>query len=751
MSKEIRAEHENFFPVDLHVHTPASHKCYKGPKTEEEYIEILKRYVEKGIKVIAITDHNTLQGYKKLISIKEKITNKLQVLSEYSGKNDFLQTEIENLQQVIKIFNGILILPGVEFEAYPGIHMLFIFDPSTNLEKIDEFLIQAGYSSDRQGHELPEECWCNLGIPEALEKVSNLGGLCIAAHADSDKGLYEILDGNYRAQAFTSDNLIAIQYSNPKNLERIKSLFLNKPYNNRTTPIAYIQCTDYHGEEGGRRVGSCVTFLKLIDISFNSVNDALRNPDTCVSPMIRPEDDEIINKLANEPYTLLLENLDGKNLDLFLKAICAQINSHKGSILLGITPRHKSIVGIKMNNKDVLDFIHATASEKIYPSIRGCYIDLKDYACGSERIVYALKFRKNTRDIYILKDLNEAYVITQNGVKVATHYDIANVVERRLFARMERQQEQNEKKITSLLKDFKLLGDNMRQFLLMSRIEKISTPLFQLMNITMIDEFEGEIDKEQFPINGYVDGNIIYVTDFSPRLEGAYLRCSAPRYRGELASCKCNYFSGPGILISPGGGSFYIDIEGEWTVLYKSNNDLAFVLQFQDFVPDGSYMAVLGWLKSSLSMWYAYCSQGDVNLSNIQILAEMQIPKCKCLDSGEKVEEVIKQILKYENEFLKISESYNQVCMDEKNDSNEKFICRIDSHNNQISKLAKIIDDILMDEFNLSDEEELMLRDFFDIKGIYNLFTVNEEFKEEFEGEYLCEVAATSDESVYEN
>lgn len=62
-------EKTNFIPVDLHVHTPAS-KCYKGMTNDEEYINIIQNYFKKGIRVIAITDHNTVKGYKELCRIK---------------------------------------------------------------------------------------------------------------------------------------------------------------------------------------------------------------------------------------------------------------------------------------------------------------------------------------------------------------------------------------------------------------------------------------------------------------------------------------------------------------------------------------------------------------------------------------------------------------------------------------------------------------------------------------------------------
>jgi predicted metal-dependent phosphoesterase TrpH len=77
-----------FYAVDLHVHTPAS-SCYKGPRTDDEYLNILKRYSEKGVRIIAVTDHNTLKGYKRYIEIKNRLVATkaaLEVFLEYSDR-----------------------------------------------------------------------------------------------------------------------------------------------------------------------------------------------------------------------------------------------------------------------------------------------------------------------------------------------------------------------------------------------------------------------------------------------------------------------------------------------------------------------------------------------------------------------------------------------------------------------------------------------------------------------------------------
>lgn len=53
--------------IDLHIHTPAS-KCFEKAGNTEDfcYKSLVKEAVENDIKIIAITDHNTFDGFNKV-------------------------------------------------------------------------------------------------------------------------------------------------------------------------------------------------------------------------------------------------------------------------------------------------------------------------------------------------------------------------------------------------------------------------------------------------------------------------------------------------------------------------------------------------------------------------------------------------------------------------------------------------------------------------------------------------------------
>jgi predicted metal-dependent phosphoesterase TrpH len=69
----------DFIKIDLHVHTPAS-SCYKGPKKDEEYLRILRFARSNDIKILGISDHNSIDGYKRILNIKDKFENERKAL-----------------------------------------------------------------------------------------------------------------------------------------------------------------------------------------------------------------------------------------------------------------------------------------------------------------------------------------------------------------------------------------------------------------------------------------------------------------------------------------------------------------------------------------------------------------------------------------------------------------------------------------------------------------------------------------------
>ena len=135
---------------------------------------IVARAAEIGISVLAITDHNDVSGVP---AFQHAATGR-----------------------------GITIFPGFELSSSEGIHVLCIYPPGTGEERLGRFLGEFGIRDTRPSSQLSSH-----SFDEILAKVREQDGISVAAHVTNDKGLFEVLDGQARVQAWRSDGLLAIQ------------------------------------------------------------------------------------------------------------------------------------------------------------------------------------------------------------------------------------------------------------------------------------------------------------------------------------------------------------------------------------------------------------------------------------------------------------------------------------------------------------------------------------------------------------
>lgn len=275
----------SLYKMDLHIHTPAS-ECYKMSCDDEveEYIKILDKVLENDIKIIAITDHNTFDGYFKLYNIIKSNT-------------DFKRK-----------YKDILILPGVEISNF-GKHYLAIFEQIKDSEydkikeKLGMFLTKIGIDIDERGK--PDSDAINVTPIQLLKEINEIGGISILAHADANKGLLEKLlhkseksnikneekdkksdwleSGKSVAKIVTSEYLTAISLHNRVYKRKLEKEILNsKPYV-RKGDIGVVYCSDSHsisselGASGGQ-IGEEYSYIKLSKLSFEGLKLALLDP-----------------------------------------------------------------------------------------------------------------------------------------------------------------------------------------------------------------------------------------------------------------------------------------------------------------------------------------------------------------------------------------------------------------------------------------------------------------------------------------
>jgi hypothetical protein len=139
---------------------------------------IVEKAVALGISVLAITDHNSVSAVPEFRKAAE-------------GQD-------------------VVVFPGFELSSSEGIHVLCIYPPATDQERLGRLLGEFGIRNTGPSAEL-----ANLSFVDVLAKVLAQGGIAIAAHVTNDKGLFQALSGQARIRAWQSENLFAIQIPGP--------------------------------------------------------------------------------------------------------------------------------------------------------------------------------------------------------------------------------------------------------------------------------------------------------------------------------------------------------------------------------------------------------------------------------------------------------------------------------------------------------------------------------------------------------
>lgn len=163
-----------WYKCDLHLHTPQS-KCFIDECSPEDYIDKVK---EKGLEVIAITDHNS-PGW------------------------------IDKLKPLAKD-NGIIIFPGVELTVgETHSHLLVLFDVDKNDEDVKRFLMTKLGLSDLEFGK--ENAKINKTVSEVIEEIKKENLLIIPAHIDDFSGISQVNDEEIRKEILNNEDINSVQ------------------------------------------------------------------------------------------------------------------------------------------------------------------------------------------------------------------------------------------------------------------------------------------------------------------------------------------------------------------------------------------------------------------------------------------------------------------------------------------------------------------------------------------------------------
>ncbi len=256
---------------DLHLHTPASHD-YEQPNIH--YLDILRQAERRGLDMIAFTDHNTVNGYRTL----QREISELELL-EKLGR--IRADEIGLLSEYRRLMKKVLVLPGFEFTATFGFHVIALFPPEKSLREMEFILMQLRVPS-RVLEQGLTEAGATSDVLTAYRTIDEAGGIVIAPHANSSNGVFMrgMSLGGQTRMAYTQDpHLNAIELTDLAKGRRSMAMWFSghKPEYSRRMHI--VQGSDAHrltaSPTDTKRLGmgDRATEVLLPELSFNALRD----------------------------------------------------------------------------------------------------------------------------------------------------------------------------------------------------------------------------------------------------------------------------------------------------------------------------------------------------------------------------------------------------------------------------------------------------------------------------------------------
>lgn len=692
-----------FYKVDLHVHTPAS-KCYKGEKTETEYWDILKNAVDKGIRLMAITDHNTLEGYSQFIKLKEDTLNEYSIVQKYNIPKE----QREDIESKKRLFDNVCIVLGVEITLNPGVHII-VLSPDDNLKEMDELLNEVGYTADKRGRD--SEFAPDMDVKTFFENPKLEGKIIFAPHVDSDKGIWNSIEGMYRANIFQSDRLNAISCNNSKQLKKIKNNIKVQPDYSRKRPLAYINASDAHTSKD---IGSKYSYFELKEISFNGLKNAFTTPESSINDIGRPDFKVFVNRCTENYKSVYLDQMD----DL-PQALCAILNNRVGCILLGISDDN-DFVGIEVNEDDLKRKLESSIKEISASNPKTARIEttMRVEQLGNGKSSAIIVIRDNGYCLWTI-DQNEVYVLdSETKVKIASVKEIELLVKENIISELSAFNKTNNDNIKISIRKLKQATDPISKYVLFDKLQSQGNYLshyfdiipIQKMTISNMSIFSSD------NMNGLVNGNVYYAVSSEPRLPYAYLRYSCAVYEETESNNlqKLYKLVGDSIVFTSKGGCHLITEPSDY---YFDSYTTGVILKPNENFYKNNYSIynAMAWLKSDYFIWLWLVKYGNMNVNTYdnKIWNEFILPVNICKNQNIEIEEAVKAIISKEKEYIAESKKFAKNDSDEKNE-----LC--DTHNANVSQIAFKIEQIIKEKLQLIDEDVKMVLEDLSSGKIFN-------------------------------
>ena len=357
--------------IDLHIHTPASSDYQQSSVT---ILDILRRAEDRELDIIAFTDHNSVRGYADLWREIEDLE-----MLEYLGRME--PAETERLAEYRRLLSRVLVLPGFEFTAQFGFHILAIFPEGTTVRLMEHLLLLLGVPEGRFGS---GEVGATTDVLRAYEILADHGALVIGAHVNSTHGIamQGLRFGGQTKIAYTQDpNLHALEVTDllPASNRRSTARFFSGTKTEYPRRMHCIQGSDAHrleqdpARETNFGIGDRVTEVLLLEVSFAALKSLFSGDDfdrtrAFAAP---PSDPVKAARLAGNTASQAFHEgaASKRGLSAILRDVVAFANSGGGVIYLGVSASEKRPIAGLENEATLTTELKRDIDAQISPAV----------------------------------------------------------------------------------------------------------------------------------------------------------------------------------------------------------------------------------------------------------------------------------------------------------------------------------------------------------------------------------------------
>jgi hypothetical protein len=417
--------------MDLHLHTPASSDYQQSDIT---YLDILKQAEKRQLDIVAFTDHNTVAGFRQM---KEEL-EQLELLEQLDR---LLPEEKQRLAEYRRLMKKILVLPGFEFTATLGFHILGIFPPEKQVREIEHILLDLKIPPD-QLDEGSATVGATTDVLSAYRIINEAGGLVIAAHANSTNGvaMRGFAFGGQTKIAYTQDpHLHALEVTDLEHRgRRTTAAFFSGRKPEYPRRMHCIQGSDAHRltTDSSRKknlgVGDRATDVLLAEVSFAALMDLFKRNDFARTRPLRKKEEpafDFIQTAREEGANIVQdfhENMTvrGGRLYTIIADICAFANTNGGALYIGLSSNPKKKVAGLTAPEQARDQLAKEISNRISP-ILTCTLDIHETA-GNK--VLRVLVPRGEDPPYVVDDY-KIYVRAESETGLAVRDEIVKLVQ----------------------------------------------------------------------------------------------------------------------------------------------------------------------------------------------------------------------------------------------------------------------------------------------------------------------------------